>query len=1023
MQEFLTNKYHENFETLHIGTEKYRNYYIPFGMDENPFEGREKSSRCIFLNGMWNFRFYENLTEIEENIFHLIKSSKNKQIRVPANWQLEGYGKPEYVNYRYNMPFNPPYVPDDNPVGVYNRSFFIQKEEQEEYYLNLEGVDSCFYLYINDKFVGYSQVSHMTSEFQITDFLVNGENSITIAVLKWCDGTYLECQDKWRLSGIFRDVYLLRRAKQHITSYQVKTELSDNYQTSQVTVTLSGNTEGIMSIWDKDIKLVAKHFDAGNQEIIFIIMDPKLWSAENPYLYKIVIETSEELIGENIGIRKVEVKDAKFLINGVPIKLKGVNRHDFSPTNGMSVTKKEMQDDLQLMKVLNVNAIRTAHYPNSPLFLQMCDELGFYIIDEADLESHGSGDGRALYIDEKQSVHGISYVVTMKEFEKAIYDRIEGMVERDYNRPCVIIWSLGNEAGYSEIMHDAGEWLKGKDTTRVVHYECTELQMPDNERKIPDEFEIKSKMYPSFDEMKKHLDIEPLRPYFLCEYSHAMGNSPGDLEDYWKLIYSNESFMGGCIWEWAEHGIEIGKTEDGRTKYAYGGDFEEVVHDNNFCIDGLVSPKRIPNPGAYEMKNVYRPIRVSKTEGKSNEFTFVNTLGFTDFEEEMDCIYEIASHGEVHIRKKLDLHIQANSSTTLTIEELENRTEDDLYILFLFVKKSYQIPENMVWSLKNENIIGLQQFCIAPTQKKVSSTSKVNLQGCVKSRLDVNENRRWITIVGSNFTYVLDKRSGLFHSIKTDGNEMLAKPMKYTLMRACIDNDAQVKDMWNLRMLNHLQTKMYQISVEKILDVVVITAKLSLGAMVYQNICDINLKIQIAEDGRVAMQSHVNVGELHGPLPRFGIQFPMRSEFNKASYYGYGPFESYADKKQASYKGIFGNWVKDMFVDYIRPQENSSHIGCDWASVSNQEYECKFFAEEIPFSFQVSEFEVEELMGKKHNYEIEKCGCTNVYIDYKQHGIGSESCCTTMSDEYHFNDREFDFNFIFKNERQHLLKK
>ncbi len=587
-QEMTKIRYHETFDLCHINTAVPRNYYVPFAPDEDAFADREHSSRFQLLSGVWDFCYLESCEKLkelsEENLW-----VAERRIQVPGNWQLQGYDKPQYVNSRYPIPFDPPYVPDDTPVGIYRRNFSLKLKTGREYLLNLEGVDSCFYLYVNDSFVGYSQVSHNMSEFDLTPFLSDGDNTIIIAVLKWCSGTYLECQDKWRLSGIFRDVYLLERPKDRVISYHVHTDLNEDYTKARVRVELNG-TPGLtgevtfdrsagMFDWSDRTGTSLEHAgeagtcvdrvsfclnEEGKGEISFLCENPLLWSAEQPNLYDMLIGTREEIIAEKVGIRSVCVKKNRFLVNGRPVHLKGVNRHDFSATNGAAVTREEMWNDLCLMKQLNINAVRTSHYPNAPEFVQMCDRLGIYLLEEADIETHGSSSASLCYADPegiRTGKQGMAMVVSMPEFKEQLKDRVRGMILRDFNRPSILIWSLGNEAGYSQYMKAAGEEARRLDPDRVLHYESTRWQY--DRKETEDIFPICSRMYPSLEWMEDYAGSEgQRRPMVLCEYSHAMGNGPGDLEDYWKIIYGHDCFMGGFVWEWADHGILTGETKE-----------------------------------------------------------------------------------------------------------------------------------------------------------------------------------------------------------------------------------------------------------------------------------------------------------------------------------------------------------------------------------------------------------------------------------------------------------------------------
>jgi beta-galactosidase len=1006
-------KYHESYETLQINREKTRNYFIPFLNGEDVWKSRETSGRFELLNGQWDFRYYDSPLDIEENFHELFYLEKNEKIIVPGNWQMQGYDSPAYVNYRYPIPFDPPYVPVKNPTGIYHRKIQINLSEEENFYLNFEGVDSCFYLYVNGQFAGYSQVSHMTSEFLLDPYLKDGENSIIVCVLKWCDGTYLECQDKWRLSGIFRDVYLLRRPKKHIRQFRISTSCDEKFENAQITVGLeiTEQLEAEIILEDDKGKLLQYErvtiSEDNNENVVLHISNPLLWSAENPYLYRLLIKSDNEWIGEKIGIRTVEVKGNVFCLNGIPAKLKGVNRHDWNCRNGAVVTRDDMERDLLLMKRMNIDTVRTSHYPNSPIFLQLCDEIGIYVMDEADIESHGSADGaQLLKEDGTGDIRGIALVASMNEFRKALFDRVKRMVYRDYNRPSVLFWSLGNESGYSRHFFDIREWVKAEDPGRIVHYEGVGGILPENEGKIEDEFEIRSRMYPSLEWMQAYPVCEGrFRPLFLCEYSHAMGNGPGDLEDYWKIIYSDSCFMGGCVWEWWNHGILSGVTESGKPKYLYGGDFGEIVHDSNFCVDGVVWPDGTATPALLEIKNVYRPIHVRCLDKKQGIYEFYNTRSFTSMEEDLECRWELTEKGIIKASGQLEFSLLPGEKKLISITDIQREWKDSTYIRFGWYRKS-----DSRWAEQGMEI-GFQQICLneADYENSIGNTSKIDLRlnGGV---LKMEENLREIIIDGDSFHYVISKKTGLPYSMKKNGKNYLACEMAYQLYRAPIDNDMRVKERWNLLRLDQVKVKVYEICAVQSEAVVTITSKIALGVPVYSIISKAVTELKVYADGKIRIGQKVEVQEPRCPLPRYGIHMTLPGCFKNITYYGYGPGDSYIDKCQSTWKGIFENTVAGEYVPYIMPQEHGSHQKCEYAEITDGQKVIRIDGEP-EFAFQISEYTAEELGSKTHEFELEKSGFTEVYLDYKQHGIGSESCCTTLSKQYRFDEKKFDFAF------------
>ncbi|MDY7223277.1 glycoside hydrolase family 2 TIM barrel-domain containing protein [Halalkalibacterium halodurans] len=991
--------YHEDPQHLHINTEKNRNYFIPFSPEQDAFERREQSNRFFLLNGQWNFRYYDSFGDLEENFLEINEYS---EIPVPSNWQLYGYDVPQYTNIHYPIPYDPPFVPDQNPAGVYNREFTVDLSDGFERFLNFEGVDSCFYLYINNQFVGYSQVSHMTSEFNITPYLVSGTNSITVVVLKWCDGTYLEDQDKWRMSGIFRDVYILSRPRKKIESFHITSNFHDAYTKADIIVDVNASTEVTVKLFNESGELLDEnHLHVGEAIAVFRIDDPNLWNAENPYLYQVTLQTEEEIIGEKVGLRDIAVKNGAILLNGAAIKFKGVNRHDSDPVTGAVISREQMLVDLHLMKQHNINSIRTAHYPNSPIFLQLCDELGFYVIDEADLESHGSVEAAHTQAN-NGDYSGIALLVARDDYEKAILDRIDLMITRDFNRPCVILWSLGNEAGYSKNMEKAAKYVKEYDPTRLVHYQSMhELEGAEKADDSEATLDVVSVMYVSTDWMKNDFlqKENEKRPLVLCEYSHSMGNGPGDLEDYWNVIYSNDRFSGGFIWEWCDHGIKVGEDSNGKAKYVYGGDFNEPRHDGNFCIDGLVYPDRTPHTGLKEAKNVYRPIRVKPVSVSEGVFEFINSYDFSDLSDKVECTAQVTDRGNLILQEEVDIQVPAKSSKIIAIPSLEGLTGSSVYVRFIFTQK-----HDTLWSDKGYEI-GFDQIFICKEQKIIHPSGE-------NVPIEYSEDKRHIYISGKNFEYRFNKSIALFDRLTFNNKALIEKPMEYNAFRAPTDNE-WIKSKWNMFNFGNLMTKVYRITAEKSDTHILINSNIALGGHSYHNTFQLQTETTIFNSGEIKMNYSVQVADQRPYLPRFGVRMFMNNHFDQVEYYGYGPYESYIDKHQASYMGVFRKSISEMHENYIKPQENSSHWGCEYVIINSHDTLVLFEAEK-PFSFNASEYTQEELSAKKHHYELEKSGYSVVCIDYKQSGIGSASCGPFLLDQYQLNEKEFEFEFWIK---------
>lgn len=960
--------FHEDPNTLHIGTLAEHCYFIPFGKDQKPLGNRENSCFFELLNGDWGFRYFDSIIDLEDH-FPAIKAEKT--IPVPSNWQLHGYDRAQYTNVVYPIPYDPPYVPDDIPVGIYSRNYSYTPDGMRKL-LCFEGVDSCFYLYINGRFAGYSQVAHATAEFDITDYLAEGDNTITVAVLKWCDGTYLEDQDKFRLSGIFRDVYVLSRPAERLESYRVTADAN-----GKLCVSVKGSAAKI-KLYDCE-KLLSEGDASEETPFETIVDDIVLWNAESPYLYTLILETETELIGERVGFRSVCIDNGVLKVNGRHIKIRGVNRHDSYPESGYYASVEQMCKDLLLMKAHNINAVRTSHYPNSPVFYQLCDELGLYIIDEADLEMHGCVDA---YNDLKwtwtKGYNGIALLASDERFRKAIVDRARLLASRDINRPSVIFWSLGNESGYGTNLRAAAEYIRAYDDTRLVHYESTH-KLDDTSDDVLD---VVSEMYTSPEDIMKFLQREDeKRPFILCEYCHAMGNGPGDLEDYHKIFMSSDRLCGGLIWEWADHALPIGITDDGRVKYGYGGDFGERHNDGNFCMDALCYPDRTPHTGILEAKQVFRPVRVAKGD-TAGSFVISNMLAFENVGKYLDGRYEITCDGGVIATGEFSFSCEPMGTCVVDVPEAAQSFDKEVFIRFVFIAKNAH-----AWCDKGYEVCFDQlQLCDRAEEKPVLSeaVSYTDEPLCVK-----------ITC-GKSF-YLFNKRTATFDKMQRNGTDVITRPMKFNFFRAPVDNDTMRGDWYRLH-LHDYDTKVYSTEVNEVENGVEIIVKQSFGWNMYHPFAYADVRYTITGNG---LEISCDIETTHKVefLPRFGVRLFVPKCFGSVDYYGYGPYESYIDKHQASYIGNFSAEIAQMHEDYIRPQENSSHWGCRHMSVGNNEVKVTFTAENT-FSFNASEYTQEELSGKRHNFELQKCEDNVICVDSAMAGVGSNACGPQLAEKY-----------------------
>jgi beta-galactosidase len=989
-------RYYEDLETLHVGTLPPHAYFIPFSGEEAALtEEREASDRFLSLNGTWKFGYFPNPLAVPEFAGPGFDDAAFDSIPVPSVWQTQGYDRHQYTNVSYPFPFDPPYVPSENPCGAYRRSFSLKKAPGKAYTLTFEGVDSCLYVWVNGDFVGYSQVSHSTSDFDVTPFVKDGENTLAVLVLKWCDGSYAEDQDKLRMSGIFRDVYLLTREENHIASFSVRTEFGGDFSaaTLRARFTFSGSPGPV------SYRLLSPKGDTvaqgeAGEELALPVASPVLWNAETPHLYTLLLTCGTEVIAQKVGFRQIAIRDGVVYLNGQNIKFKGVNRHDSDPVTGYTISREQMLRDMALMKQHNVNAIRTSHYPNSPLFTEYCDRLGFYVIGESDVEIHGVC---TLYGADYEGIYGM--LAHDPSFEKTILDRVQRNVLRDENHPSVVIWSLGNEAGFGQNFQKAGRWVKGYDPSRLTHYEGDAHPWAefDGDKSMID---LHSRMYASHQYVEDYFaNPENKKPFIQCEFTHAMGNGPGDLEDYYQQIYRHDGFCGGFVWEWCDHAVYMGKTPQGKAMYYYGGDFGEFPHDGNFCMDGLVYPDRRPHTGLYELGQVARPLRARVVDSEKGLYAFQNTLDFVDAKDRIRIDYALEVNGEpVETGTLGSLAIPAHGEAQAALP------------LFLpqglcTLKFSYILTTDLPFTPAG-HVLGFDQFVLRDMPLAPVSQP-------AKAPTEYTEDERHLVVQGANFRYVFDKFTALPSEMTFGGVNLLEAPAQLSIWRAPTDNDRNIRIQWERAGYRHTRPRVYSIQASSQGDGVEITASLSLGALVVQRILTLDATYRISSDGQVALRFHA-VRRLDSRLPempflpRFGLCLTLPKAMNQVEYLGYGPYESYVDKRRASYLGKFSSSVEALHEDYLKPQENGSHYGC--RSVSLQGGGCKLTASSpLPFSFNASPYTTEELTEKQHNFQLTPSGHTILHLDYRQSGIGSNSCGPALEEQYRFQEPEFTY--------------
>ena len=1003
----IVPRYYEDLSVLHENTMPARAYYVPASKRmDNLVEHREESDRMQLLNGTWKFQYYNSIYDIQESFFEKDYDTENfDEIQVPSVWQMAGYDTHQYTNIRYPFPFDPPYVPQDIPCGAYAHTFDYHKDENApKAFLNFEGVDSCFYVWVNGSYVGYSQVSHMTSEFDITDLLQDGENSIAVLVMKWCDGSYLEDQDKFRMSGIFRDVYILKRPEQAISDYHIKTKIEDMLAKIELDVKFYSPANVKISIEDKNGAVVAVGSITEEGTAVLEIASPELWNTENPYLYKLILETENEVIVDHIALRKIEIKDQVIYLNGQKIKFRGVNRHDSDPVTGFTISVEQITTDLTLMKQHNFNAIRSSHYPNAPFFYEMCDKYGFMVIDEADIEAHGPF---MLYRKEDTDYNRFKRwnekIADDPAWESAIVDRVKLMVERDKNRFCIVMWSMGNESAYGCNFEKALAWTKKFDPDRITQYESARYRNYDETYDYSN-LDVYSRMYPALSEIQEYLDKDGSKPFLLVEYCHSMGNGPGDFEDYFQMIQDNDKMCGGFVWEWCDHAIDHGTAENGKTIYAYGGDHGEDIHDGNFCMDGLVYPDRTAHTGLLEYKNVYRPARVVSYDKESGELVLHNYMDFDDLNDYVNISYELTQDGLVIGKGKLsEVSVAPHSEgkTNLKVNVPESGK--------CYLKLIYHLKKEMPL-LEEDHILGFDEIEVSQKDAKCQLAEKWMEKTATNSELQVNENDTQIHIKGREFSYTIDRRTALFTEMKFAGREYLNHPMELNIWRAPTDNDMYIKSEWKKAHYDKAYTRAYTTEVAQGKHGVKITSHASVVAETVQKILDVTITWKIAAAGKIDADIAVTKDGEFPDLPRFGVRMFLDKKLSDARYFGMGPQESYRDKHQAASHSLYRANVGDLHEDYIRPQENGSHYDCEYVELNNSRYGIVASAEKA-FSFNASYYTQEELEKKTHNYELTESDSVVFCVDYALNGIGSNSCGPVVLDQYRFNDVLFRFQF------------
>ena len=921
-----------------------RSYFVPFSNTD--FGDKESSDRLISLNGEWNIEAFESIMDVEDSILTDIPADK---INVPSNVEYYGYDKHEYINTRYPFAYDPPHVPKQNPVYHYHRTIDLDKTN-DRYYLAYEGIDSCAQLYINGVEVSFTMCSHRFTEIDVTDELVDGTNRIDILVYKWCAGSYLECQDKWRLSGIFRDIYLLRRPEGHLRDYEIRADISGLLTVKvegEATVTFEGETKSVV-----------------DGVVEFRVDDVRLWSAETPNLYDVIIYSKGEYIKDRVGFREVRVDGKVLLFNGAPIKLYGVNRHDFHPEKGYAVSRADMRRDLELMKKLNINAVRTSHYPNAPEFYQLCDEIGLYVISESDIETHGCP-GR--YPDFRPDGTAWHYNAELPLWRDMHLDRQVYNVECNKNRPSVIIWSMGNESGYGESFKRAGEWIKSRDNTRLLHYHGP---LPDTEVcKTPHRvvaylfnnspMDIMSDMYAKIEWLEELFALDNFtKPFIHIEYCHAMGNGPGELKENVEQIDRHEAYTGGFIWEWADHGIKYG--EGG---YKYGGDFKEIMHDGNFCMDGMVAPDRAIKPASLEIKKAYEPVWFD-LEG--DKVTITNKYFFAN------AVYDM------HLLSYVADEVVESTITPIVIEPRQS------IIVDLPTVKADRVELRLFRTGESGDRADATAWTSVDMHEAVSTPM-------TDTKVEVKDFKKYIEIKAGEREYVLDKLDG---TLKIVGYTSALTPCIY---RAPTDNDVAIRRLWEAARYHLTYTYVDDIKVDG--DTITVRSKICSQKLIPLVALDICYRFCL-EGVEVRFGYELQHPDRLPTLARIGFETTMDRSFETVKYLGYGETDSYIDKHLSSALGVYNTTVTEGYWDtYVKPQENGSHYGTEWLEISNGSATMRVECDET-ISFNACEYSIDQLSSTAHNWELVKEDKTYLHLDLHMRGIGSQSCGPALHEEY-----------------------
>ena len=951
----IGHAFHKDLTHLHVGCEAPRAYYIPYA-DDNTARTFDREQSALFENlcGEWDFRYYASFEDLDDAFPN---EETGETMTVPLCWQVtgrEGYDVPLYSNLKYPFPLDPPHVPQENPCGHYRRAFTVDAPG-DKYCLVFEGVSSCFYVYINGAFVGYSQVSHCTSELDVTAYLRAGENTLDVLVVKWCDGSYLEDQDHFRLSGIFREVYLLRR-RSALRDFYIRQSVSADLQTAVLTLEADVPVSGVCTLLDADGAVAAETALTDGKGSL-TLQKPILWNCEVPYVYTLLVKVGGEVIPFQTALRRLEIRDSVVLLNGVAVKAYGVNRHDANPDTGYAVSVDHMRRDLCLLKQASVNCIRTSHYPNDPRFVEMAERMGFMLVDEADIETHGMG---FEYRDTWDWTRW-SQLSSVPEWREAYVDRACRLFERDKNHGCVVLWSLGNESGCGRNHRAMREYIKSRDENAFVHYENAHLEfkaVPAGEC-FADISDVESRMYSTLEYTEEYLRYRPEKPFFFCEYVCSM--STGDIPAHVALIDRYDNLFGACVWEFSDHSIAVTKP-DGSKAYRYGGDFGDYPNDFTCCIDGMVFPDRTPRPGYFDMQQAYVPFCASVRDGK---LWILNRRFYTDLSD-LEITWKLTCDGQPvadGILPSMQIPPRTEREADFTLPDLPQGE----CLLTLFIRTAGETE----WAEKGFTL-GFSQIALSEASPRLPQPT---------SAPTVARDGRYWRITAGETVYRFDSAFGRIDQILRRGEPLLAAPSCIELWKAHGYNQYEKADERRSASMEHAVQQTYACTLTQTDDCATVTVRFALGGASVVPVLKGTLDFIFTGDGAVTLHLVADKRPLAPKLPRLALSFELLPRFGNMRYFGYGPHEAYPDRHGACWLDTFASSVSDNFVHYIRPFENGAHFGTRIGSVCDDDGSGLQFTGEKPFIFNATHCPPHLLEDTMHDDELTPCDETFVYCD------------------------------------------